>query len=64
MTEEMYGEFEPKHSDEYVKVPVYTAEQLSYRIKNGLPITDKEHEKYYNDKESHWGFLRWGRLEE
>lgn len=52
MTKEMYGEFEPKHSDEYVKVPVYTAEQLSYRIKNGLPITDKEHEEYYSDKEN------------
>ncbi len=32
----MYGEFEPKHSDEYVKVPVYTAEQLSYRIKKRI----------------------------
>ncbi|MDG4944727.1 hypothetical protein OSX66_12785 [Staphylococcus agnetis] len=53
MIEDIYEEFEPKHSDEYVKVPVYTAEQLSYRIKNGLTITDKEHEKYYNDKESH-----------
>lgn len=58
MTEEMYGEFEPKHSDEYVKVPVYTAEQLSYRIKNGLPITDKEHEEYYSDKENRWEFLK------
>ncbi|MFO3691816.1 hypothetical protein [Staphylococcus felis] len=27
-------------------VPIYTAEQLVYRVKNGLPITKKEVDDY------------------